>query len=101
MTEPTIPNELSLMPTYPGWVGDKSHSQYENLISRIVVSLDGEDVTNRCVAHNILSGYVVVYVRDQNGNFYIENDAVKTEVLHGEVVVKLKDESDPASHAGQ
>ena len=95
MTEPTLPNELSLMSTYPGWIGDKSHSQYADLVKRIVVSLDGGVITQRCIAYNILSGYIVAYVCDWNGAYVIEDDAIKTEVLHGEVTVKLADELDP------
>ena len=83
MTE--IPNELSLKPGYPGYIGHDSHNQYANLIGRIKVSLNNEPVEDRCVAFNIFEGYVVVYRRGPDGDFLVENGDIRLEKLHGKV----------------
>lgn len=66
-----------------------AHSLPDILRGRIVITIDREDVTDRCFAADTEEGWVWLYKR-RDGEFYVENGGIATEERHGSVSIALK-----------
>lgn len=53
------------------------------------VSVDGEDVTDRCFEVDDAAGWAACYVRSPKGGFWRVGDTAVTQMLYGEVKIEF------------
>lgn len=63
-------------------------SKVVNDFIEITVKIDGEDVSRGCIACNTEEGWVEMYVMDDNNEFILDDDGLRTAKFFGNVVVE-------------
>lgn len=65
---------------------------FRNFAGRVTVTLDGEDVTNRCIGFDRAKGETILRRRDESGELFVDpgTDEIARETRTGKVEVKWK-----------